>query len=132
MIGGYVTDKIDSGGEWEYVLPIYVDNLTITKENSVGDVVLTNTATPSSDYGGMWNYQNFITITGNCYTACVNQLQDATAGKTFNCRHCTSGCLFGQINANCSQRTRLLLITYSRDDFFLAAGCEQHQTGCQS
>ena len=68
MIGGYVTDKIDSGGEWEYVLPIYVDNLTITKENSVGDVVLTNTATPSSDYGGMWNYQNFITITGNGVT----------------------------------------------------------------
>lgn len=67
-IGGYVAAGIE-GNAYEYVFPIYVDGLTITKDASVtGDVILTSSALPSENYGGMWNYQNFITISGSKVT----------------------------------------------------------------
>ncbi|MEE0510730.1 MAG: hypothetical protein UDG94_05825, partial [Peptococcaceae bacterium] len=70
-IGGYVPSDplIDGHNGSEYVFPIYVDNLTIKKDASVtGDVILTSTATPNEAYGGMGNYQDFITVAGTNVT----------------------------------------------------------------
>ena len=69
-IGGYVPDSaINSHSDAEYVFPIYANNITICKADGVeGDVVITSSATPSANYGGMWNYQNFLTIAGNNVT----------------------------------------------------------------
>lgn len=71
MYGGYVPaeELLEGHSDAEYIFPIYVDNLTITKDASVtDDVTLTSTATPSETIGGMGNYQNFITVFGNNVT----------------------------------------------------------------
>lgn len=65
--GGYVTNKIE-GNMYEYILPIYANNLTITKLENIGDVILTSSARPSENYGETWNYQNFVTISGSGVT----------------------------------------------------------------
>ena len=67
MIGGYVTDQV-LNYEAEYVFPIYADDITIKKADGVGDVTVTSTARPAKNYGGMGNYQNFITIAGEGVT----------------------------------------------------------------
>lgn len=89
--GGYVPEETLNEGHAgsEYIFPIYVDDLTITKDASVtGEVILTSSATPGKDYGGMWNYQNFITVTGDNVTiedvsikANVNAANDNTCNK---------------------------------------------------
>ena len=67
--GGYVpAETINGHVGAEYIFPIYADNITITKAAGVGDVVLTSSAVPADNLGGMWNYQNFITIAGNDVT----------------------------------------------------------------
>ncbi len=60
QIGGYVV------GDKEYIFPIHVDNITIKKaDNVAGEVIVTSHAVAGESFGGMGNYQNFITITGN-------------------------------------------------------------------
>ena len=68
--GGYVPEEalITGHSGAEYIFPIYVDNLTIKKADGVGDVTITSAAQPSEANGGMGNYQNFLTITGNNVT----------------------------------------------------------------
>ena len=51
-----------------YVFPIYVDNLTITKRDGVGEVVLTSTVRPGEVAGGAWNRQSFMIISGSNVT----------------------------------------------------------------
>ena len=51
-----------------FVFPIYVDNLTIKKADGVGDVTITSSAVIDAQSGGNWNWQNFITVSGNNVT----------------------------------------------------------------
>lgn len=44
--GFYATSKIADGSN--FVFPIYVDNLTITKEDGIGEVVITSSARPDA------------------------------------------------------------------------------------
>ena len=64
--GLYATSKIAGGSN--FVFPIYVDNLTITKENGIGEVVITSSARPDAQNGGVWDKQNFITVAGSNVT----------------------------------------------------------------
>jgi CRISPR/Cas system CSM-associated protein Csm3 (group 7 of RAMP superfamily) len=49
--GLYATSEIAGGSN--FVFPIYVDNLTITKENGIGEVVITSSARPDAQNGGV-------------------------------------------------------------------------------
>ena len=64
--GLYATSEIAGGSN--FVFPIYVDNLTITKENGIGEVVITSSARPDAQNGGVWDKQNFITVAGSNVT----------------------------------------------------------------
>lgn len=66
-IGGYITDQVYAY-EAEYVFPIYANNITIRKADGVGEVVITSSAVPDATFGGVGNYQNFITISGDNVT----------------------------------------------------------------
>ena len=63
---GFYAASIGTGSN--FVFPIYVDNLTITKEDGVGEVVITSSARPDEQYGGNWDKQNFITVAGSNVT----------------------------------------------------------------
>ena len=64
--GLYATSAIAGGSN--FVFPIYVDNLTITKEDGIGEVVITSSARPDAQNGGVWDKQNFITVAGSNVT----------------------------------------------------------------
>ncbi len=64
--GFYATSEIAGGSN--FVFPIYVDNLTITKEDGIGEVVITSSARPDAQNGGVWDKQNFITVAGSNVT----------------------------------------------------------------
>ena len=64
--GLYATSEIAGGSN--FVFPIYVDNLTITKKDGIGEVVITSSARPDAQNGGVWDKQNFITVAGSNVT----------------------------------------------------------------
>ena len=61
-------DVPDDVYSYPFALPIYVDNLTITKADGVGEVTLTSSYTPDATSGGNWHNQNFITVYGSGLT----------------------------------------------------------------
>ena len=60
---------------YPFALPIYKNNITITKAPGVGEVVLTSTYTPAETSGGNWHDQNFITVYGTGLTISGISLQ---------------------------------------------------------
>ena len=67
--GFMITEENKINNEFgEFAFPIYANNFKITKADGIGEVILTSSFTPSKSEGGVWRFQNFITVKGNNVT----------------------------------------------------------------